>query len=153
MAGVRPGAVAHQIEIDLVLCCGNNVGIVEATTGVYKAGIDQLGTAGNSSYLGRYSTKILGTGRCLPRAHKSLAMAQGIHLVELPGYTVHLGTPEQEQLRRLQCVRMALAGRLRSCPKLSIGKGRAACGQRPSTDVDALVPVGQLEQGTRLAQP
>lgn len=111
MAGVRPGAVGHQIEIDLLIRCGNNVGIVEATTGVNKAGIDQLDTAGNPSYLGRYATKFLGTGHYLPRAHKSLAMAQGIHVVELPGYTVHHGTPEQEQRRLIQSVRMALAGR------------------------------------------
>jgi len=110
MGGVRPGAVAHQIEIDLVIRCGNNVGLVEAKTGVNKAGIDQLDTAGNPSYLGRYARKFLVTGRYLPRTHKALALAQDIHVVELPGYTVHHGIPDQEQRRLVQTVRMALVG-------------------------------------------
>jgi len=110
MSGVRPGAVAHQIEIDLVIRCGNNVGLVEAKTGVNKAGIDQLDTAGNPSYLGRYATKFLVTGRYLPRAHKALALVQGIHVVELPGYTVHHGIPDQEQRRLIQTVQAVLAG-------------------------------------------
>lgn len=108
MSGVRPGAVAHQIEIDLVVRCRNNVGLVEAKTGVNKAGIDQLDTAGNPIYLGRHASKLLVTGRYLPRAHKALALAQGIHVVELPGYTVHQGIPEQEQRRLVQTVRTAL---------------------------------------------
>jgi hypothetical protein len=108
MAGVRPGSAAKQIEIDLVVRCSNNIGLIEAKTGVNKAGIDQLDTAGNPSYLGRYATKFLVTGRLLPRAHKSLALAQEIHVVELPGYTVHHGIPEQEERRLVQTVRAAL---------------------------------------------
>ena len=111
MSGVRPGAVAHQIEIDLVIRCGNNVGLVEAKTGVNKAGIDQLDTAGNPIYLGRYANKFLVTGRYLPRTHKALAMAQGIHVVELPGYSVHHGIPDQEQRRLVQTVHSVLVGR------------------------------------------
>jgi hypothetical protein len=111
MSGVRPGAVAHQIEIDLMIRCGNNVGLVEAKTGVNKAGIDQLDTAGNPVYLGRYATKFLVTGRYLPRSHKALALAQDIHVVELPGYTVHHGIPDQEQRRLIQTVHAALLGR------------------------------------------
>jgi hypothetical protein len=110
MSGVRPGSVAHQIEIDLVIRCGNNVGLVEAKTGVNKAGIDQLDTAGNPIYLGRYAHKFLVTGRYLPRAHKALALAQGIHVVEMPGYTVHHGIPDQEQRRLVQAVRTVLIG-------------------------------------------
>ena len=72
------------------------------------AGIDQLDTAGNPSYLGRYATKLLVTGRLLPRAHKSLALAQKIRLVELPGYSHQYGIPEQEERRLLQAVRAAL---------------------------------------------
>jgi len=110
MSGVRPGAVAKQIEIDLVIRCGNNVGLVEAKTGVNKAGIDQLDTAGNPSYLGRFATKFLVTGRYLPRSHKALALAQGIYVVELPGYTVHHGIPDQEERRLIQTVHTALVG-------------------------------------------
>ena len=108
LSGVRPGAVASQIEIDTVVRCRNNVGLIEAKTGVNKAGIDQLDTAGNPSYLGRYATKFLITGRLLPRAHKSLALAQEIRVVELPGYSHQYGIPEQEERRLIQAVRMAL---------------------------------------------
>jgi hypothetical protein len=110
LSGVRPGSVAHQIEIDLMIRCGNGVGLVEAKTGVNKAGIDQLDTAGNPDYLGRYAAKFLVTGRYLPRPHKALASAQGIHVVELPGYTVHHGIPDQEQRRLIQTVRTVLVG-------------------------------------------
>lgn len=108
MPGVRPGGVAHQIEIDLVVRCGNNVGLVEAKTGVNKAGIDQLDTAGNPSFMGRYATKLLITGRLLPRAHKALALAQEIHVIELPGYSVQYGIPDQEKRRLIETVRTAL---------------------------------------------
>jgi hypothetical protein len=37
-----------------------------------------------------------------------LALAQEIHVVELPGYTLHHGIPEQEQRRLVQTVRAAL---------------------------------------------
>jgi hypothetical protein len=113
LAGVRPGEVSGQIEIDLVVRCGNNVGLMEAKTGVNKAGIDQLDTAGNPSYMGRYATKFLVTGRYLPRAHKSLALAQDIHVVELPGYTTHHGIPDQEKRRLIQAVRGALGEKVR----------------------------------------
>jgi hypothetical protein len=83
--------VSKQIEIDLVVRIGNNVGLVEAKTWVNKAGIDQLDTAGNSVYLGKHATKFLVTSRYLPRAHKTLASSQHTHVVELPGYTVGIG--------------------------------------------------------------
>ena len=111
MAGVRPGGVSKQIEIDLVLRIGNNVGLVEAKTGVNKAGIDQLDTAGNPVYLGKYATKFLVTGRYLPRAHKALATSQHIHVVELPGYTVGQRLPGQEERRLVQSFQSALGRR------------------------------------------
>jgi hypothetical protein len=111
MSGVRPGAVEHQIEIDLVVRCGNNIGLVEAKTGVNKAGIDQLDTAGNPVYLGRNANRFLVAGRYLPRAHKALAMAQGVHVVELPNYSMHYGIPDQEQRRLVQSVHAVLVGR------------------------------------------
>ncbi len=110
MAGVRPGGVAKQIEIDLMVRIGNNVGLVEAKTGVNKAGIDQLDTAGNPVYLGKYAVKFLVTGRYLPRAHKALAASQQIHVVELPGYDVGRRLPPQEERRLVQSVRSALGG-------------------------------------------
>ena len=111
MAGVRPSGVAKQIEIDLVVRQGNNVGIIEAKTGIKKAGIDQLDTAGNPHYLGDFLAKMLVTGRYLPRAHKALATAQEIRVIELPGYSDRAGLPSQDKQRLVQTVQQALAGR------------------------------------------
>ncbi len=111
MAGVRPEGVAQQIEIDLIVRQGNNVGIVEAKTGVKKAGIDQLDTAGNPHYLGDYLVKLLVTGRYLPRAHKALASAQEVRVIELPGYSDRSGLPEHDQQHLVQTMHEALSGR------------------------------------------
>jgi len=111
LAGVRPKGVAEQIEIDLIVRQGNNVGIIEAKTGVKKAGIDQLDTAGNPHYLGDFLAKLLVTGRYLPRAHKALATVQEIRVVELPGYNDHSGLSSQEQRILVQAVQQALSGR------------------------------------------
>jgi hypothetical protein len=111
MAGVRPSGVAEQIEIDLIVRQGNNVGIIEAKTGVKKAGIDQLDTAGNPHYLGDFLVKLIVTGHYLPRAHKALATAQQIRVIELPGYSDRAGLPVQDKLRLVQTVLQALEGR------------------------------------------
>ncbi len=111
MAGVRPEGVSEQIEIDLVVRHGNNVGIIEAKTGVRKAGIDQLDTAGNPHYLGDFLVKLLVTGRFMPRAHKSLATAQEIRVIELPGYSDHSGLSGREKQILVESVRQALSGR------------------------------------------
>jgi hypothetical protein len=111
MAGVRPSGVAEQIEIDLIVRQGNNVGIIEAKTGIKKAGIDQLDTAGNPHYLGDFLAKLLITGRYLPRAHKALATAQQIQVIELPGYDDRSGIPAQEQRHLVQTIQQALEGR------------------------------------------
>jgi hypothetical protein len=108
MAGVRPAGVAQQIEIDLVVRRGNAVGIIEAKTGVKKAGIDQLDTAGNQTYMGRHITKFLITGRRLPSAHKTLAQAQQIHVIELPGYDYGGRLPSRERQRLIQSITQAL---------------------------------------------
>jgi len=107
-AGVRPAGVANQIEIDLVVRRKNGVGIIEAKTGVKKAGIDQLDTAGNPYYMGMYATKFLITGRRLPRAHKTLAAAQQIHVIELPGYYPGEGIPHNERQFLRQQIEEAL---------------------------------------------
>ncbi len=108
LAGVRPAGVAHQIEIDLIVRRENGVGIIEAKTGVRKAGIDQLDTAGNPTYMGMYATKFLITGRRLPRAHKTLAIAQQIHVIELPGYYPGRGIPHNERQFLQQQIERAL---------------------------------------------
>lgn len=111
LAGVRPKGVAEQIEIDLIVRQGNNVGIIEAKTGVKKAGIDQLDTAGNPHYLGDFLAKLLVTGRYLPRAHKALATAQEVRVIELPGYSDRAGLTPQDRRNLIQSVQQALSGR------------------------------------------
>ena len=108
LSGVRPAGVGNQIEIDLILRCGNNVGIVEAKTGANKAGIDQLDTAGNPTYLGSYTQKFLITGQYLSRAHKSLALAQQICVIELPGYVEGQTLPPQEANRLVRTIQQTL---------------------------------------------
>ena len=93
MSRGKPG----QIEIDLVIRRGNNVGLIEAKTGSGKRGIDQLDTAGNSHYLGKFSTKFLITGRPLSREHKALAVAQQVYVIELPGYRRGRSLPKRER--------------------------------------------------------
>ena len=111
LAGVRPAGVADQIEIDLVVRRGNRVGIVEAKTGAKKQGIDQLDTAGSAHYLGDHVMKFLITGRYLSRAHKMLAVAEEIRVVELPGYRDHGRLPDQEERRLVDTIVWALDGR------------------------------------------
>lgn len=110
LAGVRPAGVSDQIEIDLVVRRGNRVGIIEAKTGVKKAGIDQLSTAGNPLYMGKDILKFLVTGRYLPRAHKMLAVAEGIRVIELPGYQDNRRLPDQEERRLVDTATRALDG-------------------------------------------
>jgi hypothetical protein len=112
LAGVRPAGVEHQIEIDLVVRCGNRVGIIEAKTGVKKAGIDQLDTAGGARYMGAYTAKILVTGRRMSRAHHALATARNIRIIELPGYREGRSLPDNERRTLIQTVHYGLA-----CPR------------------------------------
>ena len=108
LAGVRPRGVRNQIEIDLVIRRGNEVGIIEAKTGVNKAGIDQLDTAGSAGYMGRYVTKFLITGRRLTPEIRALAQAQQVHIIELPGYDYRRGIPANERNFMLQVIRTAM---------------------------------------------
>lgn len=111
LAGVRPAGVAEQIEIDLMIGRGNRVGIIEAKTSAKKAGIDQLDTAGSSRFLGAHLVKFLVTGRYLSWAHKMLALAESIRVVELPGYRDRRRLPDQEHRHLIMTVTQALDGR------------------------------------------
>ena len=91
LTGVRPEGVANQIEIDVVIRAGNQVGIAEVKLGDRtgegpKAGLDQLAMAAGREYLGTYVAKFLVTARRLPPAVETLATARGIRTIALPGY-------------------------------------------------------------------
>jgi hypothetical protein len=91
VAGVK---LAEALEIDLVVRCENQVGIIEAKTGGQarkKGGIDQLNTAGGREYLGIYTRKMLVLDRIWGKDQsnlKALAQARGIEVIELPSYAV-----------------------------------------------------------------
>ncbi len=82
-------SVTHggALEIDLVLRCGNQVGIAEVKTGKSarkKAGIDQLTTAAEQRYLGTYTRKFLVIDREMGANNRELAAAHRIVIIELP---------------------------------------------------------------------
>lgn len=101
--GVKCGGA---LDIDLVLRCGNRVGIAEVKTGKKarsKGGIDQLATAGGREFLGTYTSKLLivDTEWDSSISHlRELASARDIVLVELPGYQggVQLGEADKQTL-------------------------------------------------------
>lgn len=88
VTGIRPyGSGVEEIEIDLVVRCGNQVGIIEAKTDtVTKRAIEQLALAGGRAYLGTYTAKFLVVGRRTRPEMKNLAAAREITVIELPGY-------------------------------------------------------------------
>jgi hypothetical protein len=83
-----------------------------------------LDTAGNPNYLGEHAVKFLVTGRYLPRAHKMLAIAQDIQVIELPGYMDVRCLPQQEETRLVDMVKRSLGGR--GDDALNLGLGQAA---------------------------
>jgi hypothetical protein len=109
LAGVRPEGVADQIEVDLVVRCGNRVGIAEVKLGDKggqkpKQGLDQLATAGGREYLGTYTAKFLIVARRQTRGIHALADARQIKVIELPGYRDGKLPPEERQ-RLVQTIR------------------------------------------------
>jgi len=86
VAGVR---FSSTVEVDLVLRCGNQVGVVEVKLGKpNKDGIDQLTAACGREYLGIYTKRFLISARSWENLDelKDLAGARGVDLIELPSY-------------------------------------------------------------------
>ena len=76
--------------MDLVLRCGNNIGIAEVKTGKKartKEGIDQLNTAAEQRFLGTYTAKMLIVDRKYPGGNLSLAKAHRIEVIELLSFS------------------------------------------------------------------
>lgn len=106
LAGVR---LMGALEIDLVVRCNNQVGIIEAKTGRgVKKGIDQLNTAGGRDYLGIYTRKMLVSDQRWDHTRsnlKELAEARRIEVIELPSHTAsgQISTEDVEHLRQAVC--------------------------------------------------
>lgn len=94
------------VDIDLVLRCDNQVGILEAKLGLHgmKKAIDQLNTAGGQKYLGTYTQKYLVSDQTWSARSslKALAEARQITVIELPAYGSQrtLNNAEIESLRK-----------------------------------------------------
>jgi|FaiFalDrversion3_1042247.scaffolds.fasta_scaffold00157_4 Holliday junction resolvase-like predicted endonuclease len=102
-----------QVDIDVVVRCGNQIGLVEAKTGqVKKEAIDQLNTA--AQQLGTYVAKFwvrANTAQKSPALLDELARAQGIVVIELRSYdqATHTISPNDAQ-KLVSEVRRALTG-------------------------------------------
>ncbi|MDI6769879.1 MAG: DUF1887 family CARF protein [Anaerolineales bacterium] len=105
---ILPGVnLQGAVDIDLVVRCGNQVGIVEVKLGLnkLKMAIDQLNTAGGQKYLGTYTQKFLVSDQTWSERSnlKALAEARQITVIELPGYGLErtLSVVECEKLQAL----------------------------------------------------
>ena len=114
LVGVRPEGVANQIEIDLVIRCGNQVGIAEIKLGggdSGKRGLDQLKMAGGREYLGTYTTQFMIVARrYLSSKIETLARQRGVNVVYVPEYR------DGQPLTRQSAERLAQTIRQKLCP-------------------------------------
>lgn len=106
-------SLLNALEVDFVVRCENQIGIIEAKTGkkaLTKEGIDQLNTAGGRNYLGTYAQKFFIIDReWTDRANlRELAEARGIHLIEIPSYSKSGSISEKEAALLRQDVVKAL---------------------------------------------
>lgn len=91
------------VDMDLVIRCANQVGILEAKLGPHgiKKAIDQLNTAGGQKYLGTYTAKFLVSDQHWDESFsnlKELAGARQITVIELPGYAREHALSETESV-------------------------------------------------------
>lgn len=90
MVGVKPGGMKEQVEIDLVIRCGNQVGVIEVKRSGKgqsgKKGVDQLTTAAAKDLSGTYTTRFLITGGGERQDYADLAQKSNIRLIRLPSY-------------------------------------------------------------------
>lgn len=112
LPGVHPAGVADNIDIDLVVRCGNQVGIVEAKSNkASKEGLDQLMMAGGREYLGIYTAKFLAVGNTIGPSLKQLAKARGITVLELPSYATSGALGREDAKLLIDTVRSRLGAR------------------------------------------
>lgn len=109
-AGVK---MLNTVDIDFVIRCGNQIGIIETKTGLNKpkAGIDQLNTAGGQTYLGTYVQKFFVCDQVWGdnlQDLKQIATDRRIQIIELPSFG-QSDTISMEDTEKLQAqVRSAL---------------------------------------------
>jgi len=87
--GVKPQGFADQVDIDLVIRCGNQVGLLEVKTGGEGSGkhaVDQLTTAAARELSGTYTARFLITGGEKRAEFKPIAREVDVEVIELWGY-------------------------------------------------------------------
>jgi hypothetical protein len=113
VAGAR---LLGALEVDMVVRCENQVGIIEAKTGPgarRKGGIDQLNTAGGQRYLGTYTRKMLVIDQRWDKSRsnlRELAEARRIAVIELPSFCTS-GQLSPEDVKLLRCTACNQLGR------------------------------------------
>lgn len=89
MAGVKPEGIAEQVEIDLIVRCGNQVAVLELKSYGGSSGkdaIDQLTTAAAREYLGTYTARFIVVGGRMDQRYKRLAERLRVRVVEFSEY-------------------------------------------------------------------
>ena len=90
-AGVRPGGMKDQVEIDLVIRCGNHVGFIEVKSGGEGSGkkaVDQLTTLGARELSGIYSARFLVIGKGHSDQYRAVAERLDVSVIEVRGLSV-----------------------------------------------------------------
>ncbi len=107
ISGVSIGA---NIELDLTIRCGNQVGVAEVTTGeASKRKIDQLNSASRREFLGIYTKRFLIISQTLESNNRLLAEAYNIIVIELLGDSSS-GLSEENRKRLVEAVTKELGG-------------------------------------------
>lgn len=113
LASVRPEGVANQIEMDLVIRVGNQVGVAEIKLGGGeerpKQGIDQLSTATSREYLGTYTARFLITANRLAASVMQLAQEKRVDVVTLREYRLGAALTPGDQQLLVRAIRQRLA--------------------------------------------
>jgi hypothetical protein len=114
VAGIRPEGMEDQIEIDLAVRIGNQVGIIELKTGGEDAGkraLDQLKMAAEPTYLGTYTKQFLITASTkLKGRNDQLAQKRNITVIHLPNYQHGQPLNKDDAERLAKEIHLALSG-------------------------------------------
>ena len=106
-ASVRLTELAGNVEIDLLVRCGNQVAAFEIKQHADKRGIDQLNGVTDQRTLGTYTRKILVSAAPMDENNLDLARAYRIKPVVLPSGAGEALTEEDSQ-RLVEAVRQSL---------------------------------------------
>lgn len=108
LRGIKPEGVRNQLEMDLLIRIGNQVGVVEVKTGGEgsgKSAVDQLTTAAAREYLGTYAVRFLVTQQAREDRYKALASALRVHVIDLTNYRGETILSPVDQSKLLETVR------------------------------------------------